>query len=202
MRGLPFIGVLLVLGCAHGGPAERTYIVSSEPSYYSPVVRLAIAVDTTADSVLVRIDSGTIRAQGMSAKANVAMRKLTLEGIIARRPDRTSSAATIVEPWSPLTVSKPTELVDSLLFSTSMALRPMTLSIARPRDTNLRQVWLVFRIRGDAMTDEVHMADGRIVPASVRQGGIRVFACSERNLAGTLDKARAKRLATEYASVC
>ena len=72
-------------GCAAVRP-ERAYIVSSEPSYYSPVIRLAIAVDTTADSIVVAIDSGTIRAQGMTPVPSVAMRNLTLEAIVARKP--------------------------------------------------------------------------------------------------------------------
>ena len=197
-----FISILLfVVGCAHAR-AERAYIVSSEPSYYSPVARLAITVDTTADSVLVTIDSGTIRAQGIAQSPSVAMRNLTLEGIVARKPVKSASSATLVEPWSALAVSEPTKLVDSLMFNATAAVRPMRLSIARPSGAALRQEWLVFRIRGDAMTDAVRLADGTVVPASMRHGGIRVFACSERNLAGTLDKARAERLATEYASVC
>jgi hypothetical protein len=193
--------LLLVVGCAHAR-AERAYIVSSEPSYYSPVLRLAIAVDTTADSILVRIDSGTIRVQGLAPSPHVAMRNLTLEGIIARKPAPGASGGELVSPWSALTVSQPTKLVDSLLFGIPLPVRPMRLSILRPQDTDLRHEWLVFRIRGDALTDSVRLPDGRVVAASFRQGGIRVFACSDRNLAGTLDESRAERLATEYASVC
>lgn len=200
LSSLRLIGALFVVGCATS-PPQRAYIVSSEPSYYSPVVRLAIAVDTTPDWVLVTIDSGTIRAQGISYTPSVVMRNLTLEGIVARKPAMAASSIELVEPWSTLTVSEPTKLVDSLMFGPAIPVRPMRLSIARPPDADLRQAWLVFRIRGDAMTDSVRM-DGRVVPASIRHGGVRVLACSERNLVGALDKARARRLATEYASAC
>ncbi len=130
------------------------------------------------------------------------MRDLTLEGIVARKPERTGSATKLLDPWVPLAVSQPVRLVDSLVFNVTVALRPFRLAVPRPSQATLRDTWLVFRIRGDAVTKEIRMADGKVVQASVQRGGVRVYACSERNLAGTLDKDRAKRLAAEYATVC
>ena len=201
MRARALAGALFLAGCATARP-ERAYIVSSEPSYYSPVVRLAIAVDTTADSILVAIDSGAIRAHGIAQSAGAVMRRLTLEGLVVTRPQQTGAANSMLEPWTPLATSEPVALVDSLVFNVTVPVQPLLLAMRRPANVSLSQTWLVFRIRGDAVTNEIRMADGNVVPASVQPGGVRVYACSERNLAGTLDKERAQRLAREYATVC
>jgi hypothetical protein len=180
----------------------RTYVVSSEASSYSPVVHLAITVDTTADSILVAIDSGSILAHGIARSAGAVMRDLTLEAIVARKPDKQASSSKLIEPWAALATSRPLRLVDSLVFEATVPLSPLRLSVSRPAGVDLHESWIVFRIRGTAVTNQIRLADGRVIPAEVRQGGVRVYACSERNVAGTLDKDRARRLTKEYASVC
>ena len=99
-----------LVGCAGTRP-ERSYIVSSESSYYSPVVRLAIAVDTTVDSVIVAIDSGTIRAHGIADSPSAVMRDLTIEAIIVRAPRKAAIGERLVEPWTALAVSPPAPLL-------------------------------------------------------------------------------------------
>jgi hypothetical protein len=180
----------------------RTYVVSSEASSYSPVVHLAITVDTTADSILVAIDSGSILAHGIARSAGAVMRDLTLEAIVARKPDKQTTSSKLIEPWAALATSPPRPLVDSLVFEVPVALSGPRLSVLRPAGLDLHDAWLVFRIRGTALTNQIQLSDGRVIPAEVRPGGVRVYACSERSLAGTLDKDRARRLAKEYASVC
>ena len=192
---------LLLIGCATARPA-RTYVVSSEASSYSPVVHLAMTVHTTADSIVVAIDSGSILAHGIARSAGAVMRDLMLEALVARKPEKHGSSSALVEPWAALATSRPYRLVDSLVFEVSVPLSPLRLSVSRPGGVDLHDIWLVFRIRGTALTNQIQLADGRVIPAEVRPGGVRVYACSERNLAGTLDKDRARRLAKEYASVC
>ena len=200
-RGRFFLCTLSLIGCATARPV-RNYVVSSEASSYSPVVHLAITVDTTADSIFVAIDSGSILAHGIARSAGAVMRDLTLEAIVARKPEKQTSSSNLVEPWVALASSRPRPLVDSLVFEVPVALSPPRLSVSRPPGLDLHDAWLVFRVRGTALTNQIQLADGRVIPAEVHPGGVRVYACSERNLAGTLDKDRARRLATEYASVC
>ena len=191
---------LPLIGCATGKPL-RTYVVSSEASSYSPVVHLVITVDTTADSILVEIDSGSILAHGIARSAGAVMRDLTIEAIVGRKPQSKDSPSKLVAPWEALATSRQYPLVDSLAFEVPVSLSPLRLSLSRP-GVDLHYSWLLFQIRGTALTNQIQLADGRVIPAAVHPGGVRVYACSERNLAGTLDKARAKRLASEYASVC
>ena len=190
-----------LIGCATARPL-RTYVVSSEASSYSPVVHLTITVDTTADSILVAIDSGTILARGITRSGGAAMRDLTIEAVVARKPEDHTSSSKLIEPWTALATSQPLRLLDSLVFEVTQRLSPLRLSISRPAALDPERSWLVFGIRGTAVTNRIQLDDGRVIPAEVRPGGVRVYACSERNLAGTLDKERAGRLASAYASVC
>ena len=200
-RGSLLVCALSVIGCAAAQPVRR-YVVSSEASSYSPVVRLAITVDTTADSIAVAIDSGSILAHGIARSAGAVMRDLTLEAIVAQKPQEHASSSKLIEPWAALATSPPHRLVDSLIFEDTVPVSPLRLSVSRPAGVDLHDIWLVFRIRGTALTNQIQMADGRVIPAEVRPGGVRVYACSERNLAGTVDKDRSRRLAKAYASAC
>ena len=130
------------------------------------------------------------------------MRDLTLEAIVAQKPQEHGASSKLIEPWAALATSPPHRLVDSLIFEQTVALSPLRLSVSRPAGVDVHDIWLVFRIRGTALTNQIQLADGRVIAAEVRPGGIRVYACSERNLAGTLDKDRSRRLAKAYASVC
>ena len=130
------------------------------------------------------------------------MRDLTLEAIVAQKPQEHGASSKLIEPWAALATSPPHRLVDSLVFEQTVALSPLRLSVSRPAGVDVHDIWLVFRIRGTALTNQIQLADGRVIPAEVRPGGIRVYACGERNLAGTLDKDRSRRLAKAYASVC
>jgi len=199
--GSLFLFVLTLIGCASAPPAH-TYVVSSEASSYSPVVHLVITVDATPDSILVAIDSGSILAHGIARSAGAVMRDLTLEAIVAHKPQEHPSSSKLVEPWAVLATSPPYRLVDSLQFEQTVRLALLRISVVRPTGIDPHNTWLVFRIRGTAVTSQIQLADGRVIPSEVRVGGVRVFACSERNLAGTLDKDRARRLAKAYASVC
>ena len=192
---------LPLIGCATARPV-RTYAVSSEASSYSPIVHLAITVDTTADSIFVAIDSGSILAHGIARSAGAVMRDLTLDAIVVLKPETQASSSKLIEPWAALATSRPLRLVDSLIFEVAVPLPPLRLSVSRPAGLDLHESWLVFRIRGTAVTNQIRLADGRVISAQVRPGGVRVCACSERNLAGTTDKDRAQQLAKEYASVC
>src|SRR5689334_23709833 len=121
--GCFLLSTLALIGCATARPV-RTYVVSSEASSYSPVVHLAITVDTTADSIFVAIDSGSILAHGIARSAGAVMRDLTLEAIVARKPERQASASTLIEPWAALATSRPLRLVDSLVFEVNAPLPP------------------------------------------------------------------------------
>lgn len=199
---LQFLAIILAgVGCA-STPGERAYVISSETSDYSPSVRLAVTVDTTATEILVPVDSGVVRAHGTVRRAGAVMRRLTLEPLLAGVPPRSASSEDRARAWVPLAVAAAVPLADSLEFDQPVTIRRLQWSIPRPENLALSQSWLVFRITGDAITGRVAMADGRITPSQVRVGGVRVFACSDRTLAGTLDRGRAKVQARSYTEAC
>ena len=193
--------LLAAVGCA-STRGEQAYIISSEMSDYSPSVRLAVTVDTTANAILVTVDSGVVRAHGTVRRVGAVMRRLTLEPLLAGVPPKSASAEDRARTWVPLAVATAMPIADSLEFDQPIPIRRLQWSIPRPVNLALTQSWLVFRITGDAVTGRVAMADGRVIPSRERVGGVRVFACSDRSLVGAVDKSRAKVQARSYTEAC
>src|SRR5437762_6273264 len=121
---------LPLIGCATARPV-RTYVVSSEASSYSPIVHLGITVDMTADSIFVAIDSGSILAHGIARSAGAVMRDLTLEAIVARKPETQASSSKLIEPWAALATSRPLRLVDSLVFEVARGIHKLSHPLGR-----------------------------------------------------------------------
>lgn len=94
------LSLLLLVGRARAHP-ERAYIVFSEASDYSPVLRMTISVDTTKESVLVSIDSGSLRAHGTARSSGAVMRHMTLEGIVAAKPAPSGTPDERLRRWVP-----------------------------------------------------------------------------------------------------
>ncbi len=190
--------LVALAACAHARP-RGAYLLSSERSDYSPVVRLAVAVADAGDSVVVRVDSGMVVAPG-AGRASVVMRDLRIEALLVTSPP--PAADVTRAPWAPLAASAPQPLADSLLLGVAEPLPPMRFVVARPPGLDPKRSWVIFRIVGDAITTPVRYADGTTVASRPVEGGVRVFACADRSLAGRLDRRRAAALAVAYLSVC
>lgn len=181
--------------------------MSSERSDYTPAVRLAVAVPTLdtvggRTSLTVAIDSGIITAVGGESPDTVAaMRELYLTALLVTPTTRQPDAGP-PSPWQAIAQSDSVLIVDALRLGVPQRLPRVQLNVATSAPVEPSRTWLVFRITGGAMTQEIRMPDGQVVPARRVSGGVRVYACAEWTLAGYVDRKRAKALATAYNAAC
>lgn len=206
-RRLAIVGLLPLFACAHLRRAPAGYNVSSERSDYTPAVRLAVAVPTldTAGgrtSLTIAVDSGIITAAGGESRDTVAaMRGLYLTALLVTPTTRQQDAGP-PSPWQAIAQSDSVLIVDALRLGVPQQLPRVQLSIATATPLEPGRTWLVFRITGGVMTQEIKMPDGQVIPARRVSGGVRVYACSDWTLAGYVDRKRAKALATAYNAAC
>lgn len=187
--------------CALRTGKPSGYLVSSTASDYSPALHAQVAVEIAADSVVVRVDSGSIVAPGEAAsRRGAVMHAITMEALLVGAPAKDHGP--LPTPWTPIATSDAIVVADSLALGVSQPLRPIRFAIARPTSLDRRRAWLVFRIRADGEATPVHLADGRLLAGRRVPGGVRVFPCADRNLSGRLDKRRAARLKKEYLAAC
>lgn len=207
LRGA-LIAMGLLGGCAHLRPVRPGFNVSSERSDYSPAVRLAVALplsvaDTAGDSLTIVIDSAIVTAPGaQSSDTTPVMRDLYIAALLATRGQSGDQSGQLPTPWLALAASDSVRLVDALHFGVPTRAGPLRLRVPRPPALDPTRTWLVFRITGMAITNAVRLASGQIIPTTRRPGGVRVFACADWNLAGYLDRGRAKSLARAYNAAC
>lgn len=187
--------------CAHRTGKPSGYLVSSAASDYSPVLRAQVAVEMVGDTVVVRVDSGSLVAPGQAASGRRAvMRAITMEALLVGAPAKHHGP--LPTPWTPIAISAAQLAADSLALGVSHPLPPIRFAIARPTSLDRRRAWLVFRIRADGETTPVHLADGTLLAGRRIIGGVRVFACADRDLSGRVDKRRAARLKKDYLAAC
>lgn len=204
---LAIIGFVSALGCTHLRAAPHGYNVSSERSDYTPSLRLAVAVPTVDSagghiSLTIAIDSGMITAVGGESSDTVAaMRDLYLTALLVTAAPKESGSGP-PSPWHPVAESDSILVIDALKLGEARRLPPVRLHVATSTPLDPGRVWLVFRISAGAMTTEIRMADGQVVPARRVSGAVRVFACSDWTLAGYVDRRRAKALARAYNAAC
>lgn len=193
--------LLLATACLPGR-VRRDYVVSSVASEYSPVVSLAVRVRVT-DSVRVAVDSGQLLAPGYSpTRGTSIMQDLVLEALLAEPSPDGMREPGVPGAWRVVAASAPQRIADSVWVGVPVPLRAMQFTLPLAPGVAARRAWLVFRIRGNAMSTELTMADGTRVPAALMTDAVRVHACTARTLTGHLDRRRARSLATDYLGTC
>lgn len=193
--------LLLATACL---PARvrRDYVVSSVASEYSPVVSLAVRVRVT-DSVRVTVDSGRLLAPGYApARGKSIMHDLVLEALLAEQSPDGMREPGVPGAWRVVAASAPRAIADSVWVGEPVRVGPMSFALPLAPEVSARRAWLVFRIRGNAMSTEMTMADGTRIPATVMTDAVRVHACTARTLSGHLDRRRARSLAKDYLGTC
>lgn len=209
VRRIAVVALFPALACAHVKRAPPGYNVSSERSDYTPSLRLAVAVpvvDTAGGraSLIVAIDSGIITAVGGGGESSdtvAVMGELHLTALLVTAPS-TSRGDGPPSPWRAVAQSDSVRIADALRLGEPHAIPRIQLSMETHVPIDPRQTWLVFRVTGGAMTKEITMPDGKLIPARRVPGGVRVFACADWSLAGYVDRKRAKALARAYNAAC
>ena len=204
----PVASSAVLLLCACGAARTRMrpgFNVSSESSDYSPTARLAVSLEALLarpDSVIIFVDSGSISAPGIQPPTAPAdMSNLYIAALLTT-PTRGVIRDPSTPPWSAIAESDSIRIADSLRLGETRRLRAMRFSLPRSATLDPKHMLLVFRITGNASTDDIHLADGRVIAAKANAGKVRVFACAAWTLDGFVDEQRAQGLAKAYSAAC
>ena len=180
--------------------------VSSDRSEYSPTARLAIALAPLrldVDTIDIVIDSGSITVPGELVGDTVAAMRnfyLTALLVVPRRAGRDGVA--LPSPWHAEAESDSLFVVEGLRFGERRALGTVRLRIPRPTNLDPSRTWLVFRITGLVTSKVARMEGQRDEAPAPRPQRFRVYACADWNLAGRIDRDRARQMRVSYLSAC
>jgi hypothetical protein len=203
----------IVVGCVHTAPAPAPAPgawVTSDSSQYSPVARFRAHTRLDPNAIRIAIDSGSLSVPGDAIPDSPPiMGPLYLTAILAV-PDSGSMA--IVKAavgrapaerrgWNPLASSDSVLLLTQLHYGERAPLRDLRFVI--PSGSILvGPSWIIYRISGNAMEMIAPMAPGGSIQRRDHPGAVRVYACGDRDLRGTLDSARAASLRRAYGIAC
>ena len=201
-----WFGITTLAGCggarARVGPGPN---VSSESSDYSPTIQLTVSLTpllSRPDSIVVLIDSGTVKAPGVQPpKTPAAMSNLYLTAFLAT-PTRSPVRDASTPPWAAVAESDSVHIADSLRLGETQRLPALRFAVPRPQPFDASVASLVFRITGKAATIEIRLADGRAIAAAAGGGKIRVYACADWTLDGFVLERRRKALRRAYNAAC
>lgn len=178
-------------------------LMSSEQSDYSPVVRLFGVVVAEPDSIRIVVDSGRLIVPGNKMhQAPATMRDLYITAMIALPGASQDTEQGLLRPWRAVAESDSVVLADSLYRGDTTAIPHMAFSIRRQPEFNAQRGWVMFRVSGAAITLPARLVNGPLLPSQIVPGGVRVFVCSERSIAGRSDAARSARMQASYSSAC
>lgn len=202
------LATLILASCLPRRTAPRGFNVSSERSDYSPVLRLAVAIDSLAarpDSLVVRVDSGVVTAPGeLRPGSRPIMRGLAIVAVLAvpGAAVDTTGPRRALRPWRAIAASEPQPFVDSLRYGEAQPVRALRFILPRPDSADAARAFVLFRVQGGSVAEPVRMANGSVAPARTFVGGVTVFACPTWNVSGRIDRERARTLAKHYGAGC
>ena len=190
-------------------PANGTWI-ASDSSQYSPVARFRTYSSIDPAGIHIVIDSGTVAVPGeILPSSPPLMSDLYLTAILAV-PDSGSLGA--VQPpagaapaerraWRPVATSDSVHVVNELHYGERVSMPRVRLTI--PMSTPPRGVaWIVYRISGNAIEINPPSTPGGQSEQRAIPGGVRVYACGDMDVSGSLDSTRAANLRRAYGIAC
>jgi hypothetical protein len=197
--------------CIHTGPEPSvSYWVASDSSLYSPVARFRVTPLKRSGELRVRLDSGALSVPGDQAlAAPPLMSKLYLTAFLAVL-DSSGFAAVSTgrgqfqerRGWRPIASSDSVLVVDELHYGERRPFSPLDLMIRDTAQSPTEPLWLVFRISGNTVLISAPPAPGAAPTRRDHPGGVNVYVCGDRDVAGRLDPPRATALKRAYGLSC
>ena len=203
MRPLAVLFIAPLLAhCASVQQPSRGFNVSSENSDYSPIVRLAVAIQPDswrrADPIVVTIDSAVVTTGRRGGSDTLpVMRHIYITALIVERPPRPTATA---PAWVQVAASDSLLLMEDLRLGEIASVTSFQFRVPRPAAFDPAHSWLAFRISGSMMTRE----PGPNGQLEIRElpSGVRVFACTDWTLAGRTDRVLELDLNRAYSASC
>jgi hypothetical protein len=197
--------------CIHTGPRPSvSYWATSDSSLYSPVARFRVTPVLQAGQLRIRLDSGSLSVPGDEAlNAPPLMSKLYLTAFLAILDS--SGYATVSHGrgqfqerrgWRPIASSDSVLVADELHYGERRPFRPEDLVIRDTAQSPTEPLWLVFRISGNTVLISAPPAPGAPPARRDHPGGVNVYVCGDRDVAGRLDAPRAAALKRAYGLSC
>ncbi|HSQ30411.1 MAG TPA: hypothetical protein VLN49_11210 [Gemmatimonadaceae bacterium] len=158
----------------------------------------------------VRLDSGSLSVPGDQAlNAPPLMSKLYLTGFLAVL-DSSGFAAVSKgrgqfeerRGWRPIASSDSVLVVDELHYGERQPFSPLDLVIRDTAQSATEPLWLVFRISGNTVLISAPPSPGAAPERRDHPGGVNVYVCGDRDVAGRLDPPRATALKRAYGLSC
>ena len=180
--------------------------ICSDGSGYAPVAQLFVSRWRTGDSLVVRVDSGTVGTPTLRRAASLgptSMASLTLRAFVAQSdfarmsPGPLGRDASTGSAWTLIAQGEAWPLATALAFGEVLPVPRSEFHIVLPRGIDTSKAWLGFEIAGDAIDPRVESR-----ARGTTRGGVRVYVCDPRTLSGVPDDARAQRLHAAYGAVC
>jgi hypothetical protein len=210
------IATSALTACVHTAPTPATsaYWVTSDSSLYTPVTRFRARVDVHPERLVVIVDSTTVAVPGEAIPgAPPLMSDLYLSAIVAVADSTSRSVVSRIEGnsrhsmadrrgWTPLAASDSVLLVPELRYGETASLPTIALTIPGAFTNDPRTLWLIFRIDGNTVELSAPLHAGGAVQRRDLPGGVRVYACGDRDLLGQLDPMRARALKHAYGIGC
>lgn len=187
-----------------------SYWVTSDSSVYSPVARFRVAPSMQGDQLRIRLDSGSLSVPGDQAlNAPPLMSKLYLTAFLAVL-DSSGFAAVSTgrgqfqerRGWRPIASSDSVLVVDELHYGERRPFSPLDLVIRDTAQSPAEPLWLVFRVSGNTVLISAPPAPGAPPDRRDHPGGVNVYVCGDRDVAGRLDPPRAVALKRAYGLSC
>ena len=203
---LAFLFAFGLTACVRPASVPSGVNITSERSDYSPTARLAVALAPlrlAGDSLDIVIDSGSLSVPGEGLGDTTAIMRnfhLTALFVVSRRTGREQSE--LHNPWRTVAHSDSLLVLDGLRQGERRPFGTMRLRIPRPVDFNPGKTWLVFRITGLVVQRGAYTVGQPAEVNAPRFHKFRVFACAEWNLAGRVDRDRARRVRVSYLAAC
>jgi hypothetical protein len=179
----------------------------SDGGGYAPVAQLFVTPLRSGDSLTVRVDSGTVgtptlrrgTSTGPTLMAALTFRAFVAESDVATgmagAPD--SGASPKEHGWRLIAQGEAQPLAAELSFGEARPVPPSEFHLVLPQGVNASKAWLGFEIAGDAIDPRVESR-----ARGTMRGGVRVYVCDPRSLAGRLDSVRAQRMRAAYGAAC
>ena len=206
-----FLLLAVAAACIRTAPEPSpSYWVTSDSSVYSPEARFRVTPRLQRGELRVRLDSGSLSVPGDQAlNAPPLMSRLYLTAFLAVL-DSSGFAAVSTgrgqfqerRGWRPIASSDSVLVADELHYGERRSVSPLDLVIRDTVQSSAEPLWLVFRVSGNTVLIDPPAAPGSAPVRRDHPGGVNVYVCGDRDVAGRLDPPRAAALKRAYGLSC